>query len=69
MRTIRLEGTKSKSWNADKTIRIFVDGERLGWFLWGMSLKKAYQIVKGTLGIKRARKEFVYAEEETEVAC
>ena len=60
MTKIRLVGTKDRSWNADKTIHVFVDGVKQTWFLWGNSLERAYKIVKNHLGIKRAKKEFVY---------
>ncbi len=60
MTTIKVTGTKDRSWNADKTIHVFVDGVKQHWFLWGNSLERAYKIAKKYLGIKRAKKEFVY---------
>lgn len=63
MTTIRVTGTKDRSWNADKTVHVYVDGVKQQGFYWGKSLKKVFQDTKKRLGIRRAKGEFVYGEE------
>jgi len=64
MTTIRLIGTKDRGWYADKTIHVFVDGIKQTWWFWGISLEKAFKLAKRNLGIKRAKKEFIYENNE-----
>lgn len=57
--TIRPREKKPYQWNSDKTIDVFVDGKKVGWF-WGCSIKGIFAIIKKSLGVKRAKKEIIY---------
>ena len=61
MKTIRLVKSNEKGYNADKTIHVYIDGEKQNWWLWNMGWETAYKTVKNRLGVKRAKKELVYA--------
>ena len=58
MKTIKVSYRQPRpwKWNSDKQIDVEVDGQKQIWYLYNMSLEKAYKAAKKYLGIKRAKR-------------
>lgn len=64
MKTVQIYYKQAKpwKWNADKCVKVFVDGEDIGRY-WGLSRDEVCGLVRNMFGVSRVRSEVHYGEE------